>query len=100
MQSDGFSLDDKRTKINSGGDLPDIVEKWNNRKKQTGNDRGSKFFWVDKKEIEKNNFDLSINRYKNTVYEEVKYENLKVILAKIEKLEDEIVAGLKDLKKL
>ena len=64
MQSDGFSLDDKRTKINGGGDLPDIVEKWKNRKKQTENDRGSKFFWVDKEEIEKNDLDLSINRYK------------------------------------
>ena len=49
MQSDGFSLDDKRTKINGGGDLPDIVEKWKNRKKQTENDRGSKFFWVEQK---------------------------------------------------
>ncbi len=100
MESDGFSLDDKRTKINGGGDLPDIVEKWKGRKKQKENDRGSKFFWVDKKEIEKNAFDLSINRYKETEYEEVKYENPKLILAKIEKLEKEIVAGLDDLKKL
>jgi len=43
---------------------------------------------------------LSINRYKETAYEEVKYENPKVILAKIEKLEEEIVACLTDLKKL
>jgi type I restriction enzyme M protein len=100
MQSDGFSLDDKRTKINGGGDLPDIVEKWNNRKKQTGNNRGSKFFWVDKKEIEKYDFDLSINRYKETEYKEVKYDNPKVILAKIEELEREITAGIAQLKKL
>ena len=98
MESDGYSLDDKRTKINGGGDLPDIVEKWKNRKTQTENDRGSKFFWVDKKEIEKNDFDLSINRYKETEYEEVKYEDSKVILDKIESLEQEIVAGLRDLK--
>ncbi len=78
--------------------MPDIVEKWKNRKKQTENDRDSKFFYVDKKEIEKNDFDLSINRYKKTVYEEVKYDNPKVILAEIEKLEQQIVAGLKDLK--
>lgn len=100
MQSDGFSLDDKRAKINGGGDLPDIVEKWKNRKKQTENDRGSKFFWVDKKEIEKNDFDLSINSYKETEYEEVKYENPKAILIKIQKIEEEIIAGLTELKKL
>ncbi|MEI6153740.1 MAG: N-6 DNA methylase, partial [Deltaproteobacteria bacterium] len=100
MQSDGFSLDDKRTKINGGGDLPDIVEKWKHRKTQTENDRGSKFFWVDKKEIEKNDFDLSINRYKEIEYEEVKYEDPKVILEKIEALEKEIATGLSDLKNL
>jgi type I restriction enzyme M protein len=98
MQSDGYTLDDKRTKINGGGDLPDIVDKWKHRKAQTENDRGSKFFWVSKKEIELNDFDLSINRYKQMVYEEVEHEDSKVILEKIEALEQEIIAGLRDLK--
>ena len=100
MQSDGYSLDDKRTKINGGGDLPDIVDKWKHRKEQKENDRGSKFFWVSKEEIEKNDFDLSINRYKETEYAEVKYEDPKVILGKIEALEQKIVAGLTELKNL
>lgn len=100
MQSDGFSLDDKRTKINGGGDLPDIVEKWKHRKTQIENDRGSKFFRVDKKEIEANDFDLSINRYKETEYEEVKYEDSEVIFAKIETLEQEIINGLIELKNI
>jgi len=100
MESDGFTLDDKRTKINGGGDLPDIVEKWKNRKDQTENKRNSKFFYVDKKEIEENDLDLSINRYKVTDYEEVYYEDPKVILNKIETLEQEIIAGLEELKNL
>jgi len=100
MQSDGFSLDDKRTKTNGGGDLPDIVAKWKGRKKQTENNRGSQFFWVSKKEIEDADFDLSINRYKEIEYEEVQYEDPKVILGKIEALEKEIVVGLSELKKL
>jgi len=100
MQSDGYTLDDKRTKINGGGDLPDIVEKWKTRKDQTKNKRNSKFFYVDKKEIEKADFDLSINRYKITDYEEVKYEDPKSIMRKIETLEQEIVAGLTSLKKM
>lgn len=97
MQSDGYTLDDKRSKINGGGDLPDIVEKWRHRKEQTKNKRNSRFFYVDKKEIEAADFDLSINRYKITDYEEVKYEDPKVILKKIETLEKEIVAGLTEL---
>jgi len=100
MQSDGYTLDDKRSKINGGGDLPDIVTKWKNRKNQTENKKNSKFFYVDKKEIEEADFDLSINRYKVTDYEEVIYEDPKVILKKIEKLEQEIISILGGLKNL
>ena len=100
MQSDGFSLDDKRTKLEGGGDLPDIVEKWNTRKGQIENELNSKFFYVDKKEIEEANFDLSINRYKVTDHEEIQYQDPKVILEEIGELEKEIVAGLGSLKNM
>ncbi len=97
MQADGYSLDDKRSKIKDN-DLPDIVTKWNTRKKQKENDRKSKFFYVEKSEIEENNYDLSINRYKEIEYEEIKYASPKLILKEIEKLEKEIVKGLDSLK--
>lgn len=100
MQSDGYTLDDKRSKINGGGDLPDIVEKWKHRKEQTENKLNSKFFYIDKKEIEKADYDLSLNRYKVTDHEDVKYEDPKVILKKIETLEKEIIDGLSELKNL
>lgn len=100
MQSDGYTLDDKRNKLNDGGDLPDIVAKWKNRKNQTENQRNSKFFYIDKKEIEEADFDLSINRYKQSDYEEIQYEDSKIILKKIEDLEQEIVANLNELKTL
>ena len=96
MQADGYSLDDKRTKSKEN-DLPDIVTKWNNRKKQKENDKKSKFFYVEKKEIEKNNYDLSVNRYKEVVYEEIKYDDPKDILNKIQKLENEISKNLSEL---
>ncbi len=100
MQSDGYTLDDKRSKLNGGGDLPDIVAKWKNRKNQTENQRNSKFFYINKKEIEEADFDLSINRYKQTDHEDINYEDPKIILSKIEDLEREIVDGLNDLKGL
>lgn len=99
MQADGFSLDDKRAKIKDN-DIPDIVEKWESRKAITENDRRSKFFYVPKKEIEDAKFDLSINRYKESNYEEVVYEDPKVILEKIEKLEQEILNGISVLKQI
>lgn len=96
MEADGYSLDDKRNKIKES-DLPDIVEKWKHRKEQIENNRASKFFWVDKKEIELNNYDLSISKYKETFYEETKYADPKIILEKIKELEKEITKGLNDL---
>jgi len=100
MQSDGYTLDDKRSKLNGGGDLPDIVAKWKDRKNQTENQLNGKFFYIDKKEIEEADFDLSINRYKQTDHEDINYEDPRIILAKIEDLEREIVDGLNDLKGL
>lgn len=99
MEADGYSLDDKRTKL-STNDIPDIAEKWKNRKNLDKNDRSNKFFWVDKTAIEKNNFDLSCARYKSDIHEEVSYEDAKSLLSKIIKLESEISEDLKDLEKL
>ncbi len=97
MTADGYSLDDKRAKIKEN-DLPDIVKKWNERKSQEENDKGSKFFWVGRKEIEENNYDLSINRYKENHYEQVEYEYPDIILKKIDNLEKEIIEGINQLK--
>jgi len=48
-------------------------------------------------EIRENNYDLSINRYKEIEYEEVKYKPPKEILKKLRALEDEIRANLDEL---
>lgn len=96
-KSDGFSLDDKRTKI-SDNDIPDIVEKWRTRKQQVENKLNSKFFYVNKKDIESADFDLSISRYKVTNYEEFKYEDPKEIINKISLMENEILEGIDELK--
>lgn len=99
MQSDGYSLDDKREKIEAN-DLPYIVKEWKARSKNKNDDRKEKHFFVPVKEIIDNNYDLSINRYKEIAYEPVKYENPEKILDKIEKVEEEIGSGLKKLRKL
>src|SRR3989338_3543889 len=99
MQSDGYTLDDKRDKIEAN-DLPDIVKEWKARSKTKSDDRKEKHFFVPVKEIIGNNYDLSINRYKEIAYEPAKYEKPKKILDKIEKIEEEISTGLKELRKL
>lgn len=99
MKADGFSLDDKRSKITEN-DIPDIIKKWSERNSEKDNDRKAKAFFVPRKEIEDNGYDLSINKYKETEYETVKYEDPKIILEKIENLNQEISSGTAVLKNL
>jgi len=99
MQSDGYSLDDKREKLETN-DLPDIVKEWKSRGKNKNDDRKQKHFFVPANEIIENGYDLSINRYKEIAYEPVKYEKPEKILEKVNSIEQEIVKGIKELKDL
>jgi type I restriction enzyme M protein len=102
MESDGYSLDDKRNKLDNDGDIPDIIEKWRAVKKDNTLEptKEDKWFWVDKKEIESNDYDLSINKYKEIEYEEVVYEEPEVILDKIEALEKSILEDIAELRRM
>lgn len=96
MLADGFSLDDKRDRIKDN-DIPEIVEKWNQKAKLKAPSEGDKWFWVEKKEIVDNKYDLSINRYKKIVHKTVKYDPPAKIIKEIKKLEAEILAGVEEL---
>jgi type I restriction enzyme M protein len=100
MASDGYSLDDKRTKQEGYGDLQDIVTQFKNRDPQKENDRKAKFFFVPKAELVAENYDLSISKYKEDVYEEIEYEKPAVILARLKEMEQEIMEELAELEGL
>ncbi|HGY54547.1 MAG TPA: SAM-dependent DNA methyltransferase [Caldithrix abyssi] len=99
VQADGYSLDDKRTPVEQN-DLPDAFKKWQQRDPQKDSDRTQKNFFVPADEIRENNYDLSINRYKEIVYEEEEYEEPKVILTKLKKIENEIFDGLNEIEEM
>ena len=99
MQADGYSLDDKRTKIDDD-DIPDIIERFSHLDKEVDRKRTEQSFLVDKKEIVDNDYDLSINKYKEVVYEKVEYPPTSEILADIEELNKEINKNLEELKAL
>jgi type I restriction enzyme M protein len=99
MKADGFSLDDKRTPIEEN-DIPDIIERFNNLEVEEERKRTEQSFFVPVVELRENDYDLSINKYKEIEYEEVEYEEPAVILEKIETFEQEIMDGIKDLKEL
>lgn len=99
MKADGYSLDDKRSLIKEN-DIPDIIERFNHLDEEIDRKRTEQSFLVDKKEIVDNDYDLSINKYKEVVYEKVEYPPTSEILADIEELNKEIDKNLEELKAL
>ena len=99
MQADGYSLDDKRSPIVSN-DISDIVNRFKQRDQEQSRSRTEQSFLVPLDEIKGNDWDLSINRYKEIVYEEVEYAAPAEIIAEIEALDVERNDALKLLKEL
>jgi len=97
MQADGYSLDDKRTPQPDRSDLADILARWGKRKAEKKRARTDQSFLVPKSEIAENDYDLSINRYKEVVYEAVEYDPPKVILKRLAELDEEIAKGREEL---
>ena len=93
MESDGYSLDDKRNKQPGFGDLQEIVTLFKARKPKAESDRRQKHFFVPYKGkngetgIVDEEYDLSFSRYKIDVFEEIKYDAPSVILDKLIKAE-------------
>lgn len=96
VENDGFSLDDKRDKINVD-DLPDVVARWKKRNVKKDTDRKDKFFTVPAGEIKANNYDISFSRYRETVHAEVTYDPPKKVLECLKKLESDIQQNLAEL---
>lgn len=99
MQADGLSLDDKRTPINEN-DIPDIVSRFRNLEDEDDRKRTDKSFMVSKDEISANDYDLSINKYKETEYVAVEYPPTEEIMANIRELEMQIGHEMDELEKL
>ncbi|CCL92650.1 Type i restriction enzyme m subunit (fragment) [Clostridioides difficile T14] len=99
MKADGYSLDDKRNEIKDS-DIEDIIKRFDNLDGEVDRKRTEQSFFVDVEEIRENGYDLSINKYKEVVYEEVVYDAPSVIMGRVKALEKEIVDGLEELERM
>lgn len=99
MKADGYSLDDKRSEVQEN-DIPDIIDRYHNLEKEAGRTRTEQSFFVSKDEIVSNDYDLSINKYKETVYEKVEYPSSEEIMAKLFELDKQINKELLELSEL
>lgn len=99
MRADGFSLDDKRSPI-ADNDIPDVVARFKNLEAETDRSRKDQSFMVPVQEIIDNDYDLSINKYKEVEREKVEYEPVKDILARLQQTEGEYAKGFEELKRM
>ena len=96
MQADGFSLDDKRDRIKNN-DIPDLIEKWNNRTNLKTPGIDEKWFWITKDKIIENQYDLSLGKYKPVNADSNVYEKPSDILSRLLATEGEIQNALIEL---
>lgn len=99
MKADGYSLDDKRSPI-SDNDIPDVVARFHNQQTEESRSRKEQSFLVPVEEIRNNDYDLSINKYKEVEREKVEYEPIADILARLEKTESEYLKSYSELYKM
>ena len=99
MKADGFSLDDKRSAIDHN-DIPDILARFHNLAGEADRKLTEQSFLVEKAAIVDNNYDLSINRYKEVVYEKAKYDPPMVIMVRLDDLNIDIASKMEELRGL
>ena len=99
VQADGRSLDDKREPIEAN-DLPDCLLRWRARDPVRDAVRTDKAFFVATAEIREADYDLSLNCYKETVYQEEEYDPPRVILGRMKTLNEDIAGDLAKLEEM
>lgn len=96
MQNDGLSLDDKRSPIEEN-DIPDIIERFHHLDREMERKRTEQSFMVPKEDIVENDYDLSINKYKEVEYVPVEYPSTQEILTNLREIEMEIATAMDEL---
>ena len=99
MKADGYSLDAKRTPIDDN-DIPDVIRRYKNLAGEEDRKRTEQSFFVPKDEIVANDYDLSINKYKEIEYEEVVYPSTTEIMTNLHELQMDIDSSMAKLSEM
>ena len=97
MKADGYTLDQKRTEC-AENDIPDVIARFRNLEAEATRTRKEQSFLVPVKDIRDNEYDLSINKYKEVERVKVEYEAPEVIYGKIAALQEEINNAIAEFK--
>ena len=97
MKADGYTLDQKRTECPEN-DIPDVIARFKNMDAEATRTRKEQSFLVPVEEIRDNDYDLSINKYKEVERVKVEYEAPEVIFGKIATLQEDINNAMAEFK--
>lgn len=89
MKHDGYTLDIKRNEDNNN-DIPDIIARFNNLEGEASRTRKDQSFFVSKDDIVANNYELTVNKYKEVKRVKVEYDKPDVILNRIRSMQKDI----------
>lgn len=92
MLKDGYTLDQKRDKIDGKGDIPDIIEKFRRR------EESNQSIFVTFEKIKQNDYNLSIGKYKKIESIETPQANPLKLIETLMSIENEISKTLSELK--
>ena len=81
--------------------LPDCLARWRQRKDaERQRERTAQSFCVPKAKIAEQGYDLSLNRYKELIHEEVEHRPPLEILAELRTIGQEILQGIEGLERM
>ncbi|MEV6738687.1 class I SAM-dependent DNA methyltransferase [Streptomyces sp. NPDC051104] len=118
VTADGWSLDDKRAPLlpeeklgplvgeavlsgeeHGSNNLPDVLARWKRRNgSELERSRAEQSFCVPKADIVSHGYDLSLNRYREVIHEEVEHRTPQEIMDDLARIEAEIQQGMSELK--
>ena len=97
MKADGYTLDQRRT-VCAENDIPDVIARFMNLAAEASRTRKEQSFLVPIEDIRANDYDLSINKYKEVERVKVEYEAPEVIFGKIASLQEDINNAMAEFK--
>ena len=119
VTAEGFSLDDRRVPLlledklgptpiaaldemdHAKNNLPDVLARWTRRNgSERDRVRTEQSFCVSRADIEAADYNLSVTRYKELLYEETELRPPIEILDELERVEGEIQEGISELKRM
>lgn len=98
MKSDGFTLNKKR-KPTKENNIPDIINTYKKIYSHEKIIKSNQSFMISLDEIRKNNYDLSINKYRSIEISKLEHRKTSLIISELKANQNKIISNINDIEK-